>query len=185
MRGRERILASSKKALKTIGLIKDKYCSVRFVLQHLEIWVKPLVGSSWALKFLCQHQGIFYPSEAFSCGFTLSPLCWWWDFSPVLLTWQTEELPLAGLEIFAPKGLDFFPGRVPSEWTPFTELGKHWHHFQFLCSFPKEQTKHSFLEWRTHYRLFSLVTLLASITFLREGTPCIDKVHCNVVLKGN
>lgn len=56
MRGRERILASWKKALRTIGLIKDKSCSVRFVLQHLGIWVKSLVGSSWALKFLC----IFY-----------------------------------------------------------------------------------------------------------------------------
>lgn len=82
MRGRERILASWRKALRTIGLIKGKSCFVRFVLQHLEIWVKSLVGSSWALKFLC----IFYPSGTFSSGFAFSSLCWWWDFSAALPT---------------------------------------------------------------------------------------------------
>lgn len=65
-----------KKALRTTELIKDKYCFVRFVLQQifnlfLAVWVKSLVGSSWALKFHC----IFYPSGIFSSGFALSPLC--------------------------------------------------------------------------------------------------------------
>lgn len=53
---------------------------------YLEIWVKSLVGSSWALKFL----RIFYPSGIFSSGFALCPLCWCWDFSFLpALCWQS------------------------------------------------------------------------------------------------
>lgn len=67
------------------------------------------MGSSWALKFLC----IFYPSGASSSGFAL------------FAADGISLLPFAGLEIFAPKGLDFFAGRVPSEKKTFPGLGKH------------------------------------------------------------
>lgn len=165
MRGRERILASWEKALRTIGLIKNKYSFVTFVLQHFEnlgeVTGGEFPGSEISLHFLPQWNFLLcFCSLPFLLvmGFLCCP----------------SYLPFAGLGIFAPEGLNFFPGRVPSEKKPFT--GKA------LTSFPVPLflPKHNFPEWRAHYRLFTLVTLFG---VLREGTFCIDKVPWNVLLK--
>lgn len=111
-------------------------------------------GEFWALKFLC----IFHPSGASASGFALS-----WDFSAALC-WPGN---------LCPKGLDFFAGRVPSEKNPFIGLGKHWHHFQFLCSF---------LNTTPWVRNTPQVGSDFSKVFKKRNF-CIDKVHWDVLLK--
>lgn len=138
-----------------------------FTLGNLgEVTCEEFLGSEISLHFLPKWDFLLFRFCFFPFMLVMGFLC------------CPSHLPFTGLEIFAPEGLDFFPGRIPSDKNPFTGLGKHWHHFQSLCSFLNTTS----LSEGTHFRLFTLVILLR---FLREGTPCFDEVHYNVVLKEN